>query len=81
MFVWIGLIISAIVIVTKVTPLTTKLFFVMAVLKMLMLIGTQQTIILLGFLMVYTYMSSHNTGLQPYTCRDFSMASTKMLCS
>ena len=64
---WIGLIISAIVIATKVTPLTTKLFFVMAVLKMLMLIGTQQTIILLGFLMVYTYIyiSSHNTGLQP----------------
>lgn len=52
LIVWIGLTISAIVIAAKITPLTTKLFFVMAVLKLLMLIGTQQTIILLGFLMV-----------------------------
>ena len=63
LFVWIGLTISAIVIVTKVTPLTTKLFFVMAVLKMLMLIGTQQTIILLGFLMVYSFVNISNDTL------------------
>ena len=63
LFVWIGLTISAIVIATKVTPLTTKLFFVMAVLKMLMLIGTQQTIILLGFLMVYSFVNISNDTL------------------